>query len=43
MTKPVWIRHASQLATLAGGSKAPVVGERMNELSIIENGSVWLE
>ncbi|GIO09058.1 imidazolonepropionase [Brevibacillus reuszeri] len=43
MTKPVWIRHASQLATLAGGSKAPVVGEWMNELSIIENGSVWLE
>lgn len=43
MTKPVWIRHASQLATLAGGSKAPVVGERMNELSIIENGSIWLE
>ncbi|WP_103110391.1 imidazolonepropionase [Brevibacillus reuszeri] len=43
MTKPVWIRHASQLATLAGGSEAPVVGERMNELSIIENGSVWLE
>lgn len=43
MTKPVWIRHASQLATLAGGSAAPVVGERMNQLSIIEDGSVWLE
>ncbi|WNC13324.1 imidazolonepropionase [Brevibacillus brevis] len=43
MTRPVWIRHASQLATLAGGSAAPVVGKRMNELSIIEDGSVWLE
>ncbi len=43
MTKPVWIRHASQLATLAGGSSSPVVGAQMNELSIIENGSIWLE
>ncbi|GED57385.1 imidazolonepropionase [Brevibacillus formosus] len=43
MTKPVWIRHASQLATLAGGSSSPVVGAQMNELSIIEDGSIWLE
>ncbi|WP_025843900.1 imidazolonepropionase [Brevibacillus agri] len=43
MKKPVWIRHASQLATLAGGSSAPVTGARMNELAIIEDGSVWLE
>ncbi|MGF9906778.1 imidazolonepropionase [Brevibacillus porteri] len=41
--KPVWIRHASQLATLAGGSSSPVVGAQMNELSIIEDGSIWLE
>ncbi|TQR33277.1 imidazolonepropionase [Brevibacillus brevis] len=43
MTKPVWIRHASQLATLAGGSSSQVVGAQMNELSIIEDGSIWLE
>ncbi|GED69105.1 imidazolonepropionase [Brevibacillus reuszeri] len=43
MIKPVWIRHASQLATLAGGSEEPVVGDRMNELTIIEDGSIWLE
>lgn len=43
MTKPVWIRHASQLATLAGGSSSPVVGAQMNKLSIIEDGSIWLE
>ncbi|MBH0330863.1 imidazolonepropionase [Brevibacillus brevis] len=43
MTKPVWIRHASQLATRAGGSSSPVVGAQMNELSIIEDGSIWLE
>ncbi|MFJ9498941.1 imidazolonepropionase [Brevibacillus centrosporus] len=43
MNRPVWIRHASQLVTLAGGSSSPVVGEGMNELAIIEDGSVWLE
>jgi imidazolonepropionase len=43
MIKPVWIRHASQLATLSGGSSSPVVGAQMNELSIIEDGSIWLE
>ncbi|MED1916736.1 imidazolonepropionase [Bacillus thuringiensis] len=43
MTKPVWIRHASQLATLAGSSSSPVVGAQMNELSIIQDGSIWLE
>ncbi|WJQ80042.1 imidazolonepropionase [Brevibacillus brevis] len=43
MTKPVWIRHASQLATLSGGSSSPVVGAQMNELSIIQDGSIWLE
>ncbi|KKX53539.1 imidazolonepropionase [Brevibacillus borstelensis] len=41
--KPVWIRRASQLVTLAGGSAAPVTGKRMNELGIIENGSLWIE
>ncbi|MFY0542651.1 imidazolonepropionase [Brevibacillus sp. H7] len=42
-TKPVFIRNASQLVSLAGGSEAPLVGKRMGELGIIENGSVWLE
>jgi len=41
--QPIWIRHAQQLATLAGTSEAPVTGERMNQLAIIEDGSVWLE
>lgn len=43
MTKPVWIRHASQLATLAGGSATPVTGAKMNELAITLDGSIWLE
>ncbi|MBO8163473.1 MAG: imidazolonepropionase [Brevibacillus sp.] len=42
-TRPLWIRHASQLVTLAGGSQAPLTGKRMEELSIIEDGSVWVE
>jgi len=41
--KPIWIRHASQLVTLKGGSDAPLTGKRMSELGIIENGSVWIE
>jgi imidazolonepropionase len=41
--KPIFIRHASQLVTLEGSSDAPLTGERMRDLHIIENGSVWLE
>jgi imidazolonepropionase len=42
-TKPVFIRNASQLVTMAGGSESPLVGKRMEQLHVIENGSVWLE
>jgi imidazolonepropionase len=41
--RPLFIRNASQLVTLAGSSTAPLVKEKMNELHIIENGSVWVE
>jgi len=43
MSRPVWIRHAAQLATIAQSHKGPRIKEQMNELSIIEDGSVWLE
>lgn len=43
MSKAVFIRNASQLVTLQGSSKAPLVKEAMSELGIIENGSVWIE
>ncbi|MFF2753157.1 imidazolonepropionase [Psychrobacillus sp. NPDC058041] len=43
MTKPIWIKHASQLVTLANDSLGPRVKEAMSELSIIEGGSIWLE
>ncbi|MDQ1146223.1 imidazolonepropionase [Bacillus sp. SORGH_AS 510] len=43
MSKAVFIRNASQLVTLQGSSKAPLVKGAMSELGIIENGSVWIE
>ena len=43
MTNIVWIKHAAQLATLAQPSSAPRIKEAMNELSIIEDGSIWIE
>ncbi|MEH7547838.1 MULTISPECIES: imidazolonepropionase [Bacillaceae] len=39
----LFIRNASQLVTLQGNSHAPRVKEAMSELTIIENGSVWIE
>jgi len=42
-TQPIFIRKASQLVTLKGSSNAPLTGEKMRELHIIENGSVWIE
>lgn len=43
MSKAVWIKHASQLVTLASEHKGPRTKEAMSELSIIEDGSIWLE
>ncbi|PLR78778.1 imidazolonepropionase [Bacillus sp. V3-13] len=42
-SKPVFIRNASQLVTLTGSSEAPLTGKQVEQLHIIENGSVWLE
>ncbi|WP_445614007.1 imidazolonepropionase [Geobacillus sp. YF-1] len=41
--RPLFVRCARQLVTLAGSSAAPLVGEQMSNLSIMENGSVWIE
>lgn len=43
MIKAVWIKHASQLVTLANKVPGTRIKDAMNELSIIENGSIWLE
>lgn len=39
----VWIKHASQLATLAHEKQGPRAKEEMSEIGIIEDGSVWIE
>lgn len=39
---PVWIKNAAQLVTLAG-ENGPRCQKQMSELSIIEDGSVWME
>ncbi|PTX60346.1 imidazolonepropionase [Melghirimyces profundicolus] len=41
--KPLYIRNASQLVTLKGSSDAPLTGKAMEELHLIEGGSVWVE
>ncbi|MET3659373.1 imidazolonepropionase [Sporosarcina psychrophila] len=43
MTNVVWIKHAAQLATLAQAGTVPRIKEAMNDLSIIEDGSIWIE
>ncbi|MEK4023773.1 imidazolonepropionase [Sporosarcina sp. FSL W7-1283] len=40
--KPVWIKHAKELATISG-ENGPRKGKDMSNLSIIEDGSVWIE
>lgn len=40
--KPLWIKHAAQLATIAG-KNAPRKRKEMSELGIIEDGSIWVE
>lgn len=43
MTRPLWIKHASQLATLLSTQKGPRTKEAMSELGLIEDGSLWIE
>lgn len=43
MRKAVWIKHASQLVTLANEKAGPRIKEAMSELAIIKDGSAWLE
>ncbi|KIL49474.1 imidazolonepropionase [Jeotgalibacillus soli] len=41
--KPIWIKHAGQLVTMASDHQSARTKEAMSELGIIEDGSVWLE
>lgn len=40
--KPLWIKYATQLATIAG-ENGPRRREAMSEIGIIEDGSIWIE
>ncbi|MDP4084924.1 MAG: imidazolonepropionase [Bacillota bacterium] len=43
MEHPIFIKNASQLITVGGFSETPARKEKMKQLSIIENGAVWIE
>lgn len=43
VNKPIWIKHAAQLATLASNVDGPRSKTAMSDLIIIEDGSVWIE
>ncbi|MED3690675.1 imidazolonepropionase [Peribacillus butanolivorans] len=43
MTKPIWIKYAANLATLASVKKGPRSKEAMSDLGLIEDGSLWME
>ncbi|WP_075620223.1 imidazolonepropionase [Paenisporosarcina indica] len=40
--RPLWIKHAVQLVTVAGDN-SPRIREGMSDLGLIEDGSVWIE
>lgn len=40
--RPLWIKHAAQLVTVAGDN-SPRTREGMSDLGLIEDGSVWIE
>jgi imidazolonepropionase len=43
MKKPLWIKQATQLVTLASEVKGPRSKAAMSELGLIEDGSLWIE
>ncbi|MBS4210221.1 imidazolonepropionase [Bacillus sp. FJAT-50079] len=43
MTKPIWIKHASELATLDTVVKTARTREAMSDLGLIKDGSLWME
>lgn len=43
MKRPLFIKNAAQLLTLKGFSQRPAVKQEMGQLSIIENGAVWIK
>ncbi|WP_141430499.1 imidazolonepropionase [Bacillus sp. 03113] len=43
MTELLYIKNASQVITVSGGSTKPKTGQEMSEIGVIENGSVVVE
>ncbi|TDL31722.1 imidazolonepropionase [Jeotgalibacillus sp. S-D1] len=43
MGKPIWIKYAAQLVTMASSAKGPRKHEEMSDLGVIEDGSLWIE
>lgn len=43
MKKPLFIRNANQLITMRSNSNVPMKKNEMNNLEIIENGSIWID
>ncbi|MCM3790025.1 imidazolonepropionase [Domibacillus indicus] len=43
MTEILYIKRASQVITVSGGSQKPKTGQEMSEIGVIENGSVIVE
>lgn len=41
--RPIFIENAEQVITLAGHSEQPASLSRMKELSIVNNGALWIE
>ncbi|QQZ11279.1 imidazolonepropionase [Heyndrickxia vini] len=41
--KPIFIHHANELITVAGGSDKPFKREEMNNLHIVKDGALWIE
>ncbi|WP_212927015.1 imidazolonepropionase [Oceanobacillus sp. J11TS1] len=39
----MYISNANQVITMAGHSDKPATKERMSEITVIENGSIWIE
>ena len=42
-SRPVWIQHIGELATLRSSRPGPRKGSEMSELGLIEDGSLWIE
>src|SRR5699024_12687113 len=43
MVQTMYISNAAEVITVAGHTEKPAKKEAMSEISVVENGSVWIE